>query len=415
MKAKGGNALWLRRCRAVLAAVALMLCAVDTCGAQDRPLRPGQYLQDLHYLAAVGAEGPLAVLGEIACAHLLHLERQQNAFWDSLPRMKAAASAQLILEGNPFTLALMRLRGRDFLVWREDLIAEHVPELNPDWLEKIRDKTPMPDFRGVADDEKRKDQLAVYDAFCQAVLYAQQTPLDLFIEDAKENAHVTFAHLWTNSNQYRGMVIPLKGTLLRMRKFDAPNKLRKEGLKFVYEGWIKGLTPDAKPFVVIFPIAPEDRSSPTGVLEPAEQLSRPVSFYGYYLKLFRYAVIEKGKSRDQDSPMLVGPTLVLERKLPPPPPPPPPPPDPVSEQFYILLGGFGAVVVGLIVGLSWWFRGGDHAFRQRVRELHTAQALEMVENAEKVDPASGHFQVLTSAPPSPQEDGRANGEEKLGL
>jgi hypothetical protein len=105
--------------------------------------------------------------------------------------------------------------------------------------------------------------------------------------------------------------------------------------------------------------------------------------------MFRYPVqVGAGanvRTEDRDSPMLIGPTLIVNHS---------PPvvgdrdPSPISRQLMYALVGFGAFIFALLVGLTWWFRKGDRQFRAQVEKLHTARAMEMFDVEEKPEDKS---------------------------
>ncbi len=63
---------------------------------------------------------------------------------------------------------------------------------------------------------------------------------------------MTFAHLWNTPERYRGKVIPIQGRLARLRKNDATLAAQKQGVRYVYEGWIFGPTEHSRPFWVVY-------------------------------------------------------------------------------------------------------------------------------------------------------------------
>src|ERR1700730_11279417 len=126
-------------------------------------------------------------------------ENQDDVFWEVRQRQEAGSAAQLILARNPWTIAVLRDEGLRWKVWREpEFEGDTVPALNADWLDLVRDGTGMPNFRGMAEDEKRPDQIAIYNVWSQAVVHAFRTPADAFAKSAEQNSHVTFAHLWSS-------------------------------------------------------------------------------------------------------------------------------------------------------------------------------------------------------------------------
>jgi len=358
------------------------LVAAQPATAQEPSARPRPPLAEAQLIAgaAAGSWETLFLAASVA-ARQTELDRQ--AFWDSPEGTHAAATAQVIAERNPFTQAVLRIRGLDLAVWHErrPFDVDRALELNPEWLARIRDSTHMPDFRGRLPDKRAPHEVATDNAWCQAVLFANQTPLEAFISSADDNKYVTWGDLYADSERFRGKVVPVKGELLRLRRKDAPFRMQVLGVKFVYEAWIKGPTDKSTPFCVVFPIPAEDKSSPTGVLEPAEEMKRNVTFYGYYFKKLRYQVQEivggKMKTRYQDSPMLIGPTLILDQKIS---AITPPIAEPFSKHLYMIVGGLACIIIVLLGGLTWWFRRGDQQFRDRVRALHSSRAVEMFED-----------------------------------
>src|ERR1700693_609599 len=76
-------------------------------------------------------------------------QQEDDVFWEVRQRQQAGAAAQLILERSPLTAAVLRAEGFRWKVWLEPEILSNVaPELDAEWLDQIRDGTPMPDFRG---------------------------------------------------------------------------------------------------------------------------------------------------------------------------------------------------------------------------------------------------------------------------
>ena len=319
-----------------------------------------------------------------------------DPFWDDDRRSQAAAAAQLVLERNPYTQAVLRIRGRNPGVWHENPLFDvnlGAPPLDPDWLAKIDDKRNLPNLGRFIGEEQESQDRAVYKAYCQAVRFAARVPIEAFIKSADENKYVTWGHLYQKSADYRGKVIPLQGRLLRVRQLDAPLALQAEDIKFVYEGWILGPTKNSYPFVVIFPNLPKDKTSPTGVLEPAEDLNRKVTFFGYHFKKYRYPVqIGFGanvRTEEHTTALLIGPAPILADSA-----------DSVTGTVWSmsikLLFVFGAGVLVLLFFLHWWFRRGDRSFRAQLDRLRAAQAMEALEKENQYSP---HV---------PREDGRAD-------
>src|SRR5436190_1858156 len=96
-----------------------------------------------------------------------------EAFWEARSRQQSAAAAEMVLAGDPWTIIALRLEGRRFVVWQEpEFLSKEALPLNADWLDLVRDGTPMPDIRGKATDEISESTWAAYKLFNQAVIQA---------------------------------------------------------------------------------------------------------------------------------------------------------------------------------------------------------------------------------------------------
>ena len=253
--------------------------------------------------------------------------RDEQQFWDAERRRHAAiAAVQMITQPNPYVMALVCHPGQGKVQHLARLPgydpALGAPKLDPARLALVKDRTGMPDFRDRDPQIRGKYEKAAYDLYCTAVYFSWIAPVEAFEKSAEDNGEVTFGHLYQELNprlddkrelvnRYRGKVIPIQGQLLRLRQHPSPISLLDKGIPYVYEGWIMGPTPGAYPFCVIMPNPPEDKDSPTGVLEPAEQMNRSVKFYGYFFKLFHYLTPPNAsdplKPVPRDTPMLIGP------------------------------------------------------------------------------------------------------------
>jgi hypothetical protein len=322
----------------------------------------------------------------------------QEGFWDSDERTQAAVAVQMIAQADPYMSALVRIQAKRINIWHEPKydVSRGAPELDAQRLLLIKDRTTLPDFRGRAPHERGKIELATYDLYWQALLFSYDAPLEAFEKSAEKNDGVTLANLYRSkdeSSPYRGQVIPIEGRLRRLRRTEAPVPLLdRRGLKYVYEGWIEGPTKKAPLFWVVVPWQPEDKDDPTGLLKPAEEMDRPVKFYGYFFKVITYpAQIGSGdqlKNVNLFAPLLIGPTILVTA-----PAVPPPPTEtiagPFSSLLLTVLAGFGSFALLVIVGLSWWFHRGDRQFRARLHRFHADRALEGLQNT------TGHEEMET--------------------
>ena len=231
----------------------------------------------------------LVFLGLLGLAEGVNAQKVQKVrdpleFWFDPQRAQAAAVAELVAAQNPFTILALRIRGHDLVVWGEpEFAAEEAPPLDPQWLDAAQDRDgkPMPNIIGKAPDEISKSVKDYYRLYNQALVNAFRTPPEAFAKSAQGNEDVTFAHLYNETWKYRGKVVPVKGYLKRLRKYDAPVAARAQGVKFVYEGWIALPTYKTHPLCVLFPVLP-DR------LKPAENMNTWVEFNGYVINLYKY-------------------------------------------------------------------------------------------------------------------------------
>jgi hypothetical protein len=237
----------------------------------------------------------------------------QEKFWWNPDRQKAAASAELVLQRNPFLLAAMRIYGHRMVVWGEEEFAEDLaPPLNAAWLQQVGDGA-FQDFRlGKWKDVPFWELPDEYKVYNEALVKAHTTPLDAFQKSAEANKGVTFAQMYAEPWKFRGAVIPIEGRLRRIREYDAPRLAREDEVKKIYEGWIFLDTPGTHPVCVIFTRLPEG-------LQLGEQVNARVTFYGYFFKKYRYVTGEQYTAKDgtvhnrqRDTLLLVGPTLVVD-------------------------------------------------------------------------------------------------------
>lgn len=331
-------------------------------------IKHGKSIMVAMVLSAVPASGaawgfqPLGADAPAIPVEAARKERDPLEFWFDPARARAGAAAQLVLAQQPFTVAAMRIAGKAMQVWSEaEFAGDRAPELNPRWLASAaeRDGKPMPNLEKRPPDlvtKAERDYILLYN---QAVVDSFQTPIDAFINSAKENDHVSFARMHQQTGKLRGKVIAIKGHLRRLRKFDASESLQKKGIKHVYEGWIALPTEGAHPICVVFPINEK--------VKPAENMNRWVEFYGYLINRYKY---RSGRG-DLDTPFLIGPTVI------PSPQPPPDVQDPVVTHTMLYgMVGFIVAVALAVVALNLWFRRGDRKVRDHLDNLQAERALE---------------------------------------
>ena len=114
--------------------------------------------------------------------------------------------------------------------------------------------------------------------------------------------NVTFAHLWSDPDKYRGELIYLKGCLRGLKKFEADTskRLNPAGIKYLYQGDL--FTDDSRPnpYVILVPNVAE--GMPLGA-----NLMENVTFAGYFLQLWRYTA---AGDVERAAPLLIGRILV---------------------------------------------------------------------------------------------------------
>lgn len=225
------------------------------------------------------------------------------AVWNTKSLAQPLAAAQVVGMGTqPYTAYSLRASGHQYVTWDEVGFAESfAPALNPKFLEDIKDGRWPPSLLARPKREVPREDLGLINAFSEAMIKSFETPFDAFKKSAEENKHVTYAHLMSTPDLYRGQVIPIKGRMVMLRRIPPMLSVKENSaVKDVYVGWVFGPTRHANPFCVHFPILPAG-------LEPSEEMKQEVTFYGYFLATFKY----EAKDGPKVTPFMVGPTVVL--------------------------------------------------------------------------------------------------------
>jgi hypothetical protein len=298
----------------------------------------------------------------------------------SLPTgMRIGAAMQMFATKDPISLAVTRVA---------PAASSLFPNLGPEWeleltrplpltkkyLRLLQDGSTLPTLPKEKPLFKFTPEEWAYPAvLAEALLnssFVDARNPDLFAEAAKENSYVTFDHLFKEPNQYRGEVVPVIGRMLRLRQWKADDRMREFGVPFVYEAWIAGPTRERPPYWIVFTRLPEG-------LEPQETMSRPVRFYGYFLKLVR----NKGEKLERLSPLVVGPTVYLEG------PAPVVQPSMFSRDvLFAVLAGLLAIGV-VLVALGLFFRRSDKAVHRKLADLRDKRTMNFEPEAEEAPPA----------------------------
>jgi hypothetical protein len=182
-------------------------------------------------------------------------------------------------------------------------------------------------------------------AYIEALNKANLTPASAFANSARRD--VTYAHLISDPNDYRGDVVHVEGRLKRVRRFNPP--IAADNVRDLYEGWIFIHERGAEPVCLLFTELPQG-------LQVADTMEVKVNFDGYFFKRYRYKAADNNPNQAREAPLLIGRTVsLLEAPL------------AATENDKggdnsALLVAFMAVVV-LTVG---WFRRSDKRVRSRI-------------------------------------------------
>jgi hypothetical protein len=201
------------------------------------------------------------------------------------------------------------------------------------------------------------DQPEEYDAYCLALTFAHATPAEAFAEAAGPN--VTYAHLFEEPEKYRGEVVRFRGRLKRVRRFDAPRKVRDE-IPAVYECWMfDPVLYGANPLCAIVTELPD-------AVPVREEQDIPATVEGYFFKKYRYRAGDGWR----DAPLLIGRTLRVD-------PDARVAPEGLGRGSFsreVVWGGaaLAGVTLGAIFGLSYWYRTGDRRVRAAVAATRRA-------------------------------------------
>ncbi len=273
---------------------------------------------------------------------------------------KYVAAAQLVGVQEPFSVVALRQLGKERAVWGPEAqpLAEQAPPLHPDWLDLIRDNTPAPRLDKRLPDEWTNQEIAYLKLFAQGLANTRFTPPEVFVESAEENKHITWAHLFNNSNLHRGKIIPVKGMLVRLRKAEAPYAA-KPLIKHYYEGWVQMETEGSNPVCVIFAQKPE------GVPLQEDGLRENIRFNGYYIKRYLY-ISGKGP---RNTLLFMAPTFETTDSSPLPPPSRDLGIPGVLTGGIIILLGVVVVVFLSLFAINFWFRRDDAKVRARIAAI----------------------------------------------
>lgn len=289
-------------------------------------------------------------------------------FLDGDRRAKSLFLVARITEPNPFVNAVVAVYGESFAFEWEDVANRVLPPF-PSVTDKPGSFIPDKDLlRGVQDRKpilSRRESEDEVRAYCYLLALAANASRADLSRHARRD--VSYRQLFNRPQDYRGEIIHIRGTLLRLEETKAPLAVHNDGVRTIYEGWIKQSDSFTDPYCVIVTELPPG-------LKPAEKLYQEVFFDGYFFKRYRYATKEleerggKLVQVQREVPLLIGKTFTL-------------PPVAAEEDTVTAISSLfvtSAIVLILsIVGtgmfLSWWFRRGDREVQARVAEARKVE------------------------------------------
>lgn len=210
------------------------------------------------------------------------------------------------------------------------------------YLSKVKDLTPI---RSNAEDSDE------YDAYNDLVLHANRfATADL---QTAARLDVSYGDLFSKVRvDYRFELIQFTGRLKRLRRIEANEFLKANGVKELFEAWVVPNN-DNNPMCIILTEKP-DGIEPNLEYNP----SYPVTATGYFFKLFEYQSQEpsektKGAFLTRRAPLLMGKSIALR-----------PVEDrdgggPWREVFLPALLTFLGLAAVFALGVTWYFRRGD--------------------------------------------------------
>ena len=210
------------------------------------------------------------------------------------------------------------------------------------YLGNIQDLTPI---RNNAEDSDE------YDAYNALVLHAHKfSPAEL---QSAARLDVSYGDLFSKVRaDYRFELIQFTGRLKRLRRIEANDFLKENGVKELFEAWVVPNN-DNNPMCIILTEKP-DGIEPNLEYNP----SYPVTATGYFFKLFEYQSQEpseknKGGFLTRRAPLLMSKSIAVR-----------PVEDgdgggPWREVFLPALLTFLGLAAVFALGMTWYFRRGD--------------------------------------------------------
>ena len=165
-------------------------------------------------------------------------------------------------------------------------------------------------------------------------------------------------------------LVRFEGRLISLKKMTPTRELRDAGVESGYEGWLVPRDePSGNPVCIVF-------TDPIEGVEAGGRVNKWVSFAGYAFKLLQYESGEKDRddpSRNtwKRAPLLLGRTAIVR-----------PDPDGAATvswgSFFTIATAVVLGLIGVALGMSWWFRRGDRAAQREIEAGRTRNPFEGV-------------------------------------
>jgi hypothetical protein len=160
--------------------------------------------------------------------------------------------------------------------------------------------------------------------------------------DGQSQRGITFAHLATRPDNFRGQPVFLRGYVRRMTEIKPI--ANREGFDRLYEGWLFTDESQNHPYVIVFSQLPAGFPLGGDIVES-------VGFAGYFLKLWAY----RSGDGDRYAPLLLGRSVTWR---------PRPPDTGTNLQTHGAMIAVVALLIGALVGVTWWSRRTAAALRE---------------------------------------------------
>lgn len=229
-------------------------------------------------------------------------------------------------------------------------VTDPAPTIDLDQLGLDIKQIPPELLEGVQD--KRVGLLRSEEAAMERVLKRVRAITTTELETAADG-DIGYRVVYTDSEQFRGKLVKLEGTLWRFQKipFGDPETTEDD----LWQAWMFSSDSGNNPWVVFMVDKPDE-------IEVGEAINREVRVAGYFFKNYGYAT-EEGL---HIAPMLISKTMKVL--------PLPPPVDTKTEDLSLYVFLF-LMTIGLLFALMvWWFARSDRKFeKSHLAELAEAR------------------------------------------